>query len=261
MAPPKHSRFTDRELRTMVDEILKVEPQLFGVQVQHTPITREMELRQTIVNKVNAVGNHPRTRDDIRKRWNDQRGKVRSMASRHNIAVQKAGGGPLPKPPDYTDWEEKVLAILHPEGLTGLNGGLDSGILSSQRSILWQKVKREMQRNSDELLHSLSSKIPKAETLNRQKRRFGYLGRRIGYQERGKIPSTHRRFLQSSWCSEEAGYPQSMHHLETVEKAGRIKRYKVASSRLATLLRFCRRPEQSAVDPLAEGEEGDAEEL
>ncbi|KAJ1164930.1 hypothetical protein NDU88_005362 [Pleurodeles waltl] len=47
-----------------------------------------------------------------------------------------------------------------------------------------QKVKREMQGNSDELLHSLSGEIPKAETLNSQKRRFGYLGRRIGYQER-----------------------------------------------------------------------------
>ncbi|KAJ1086461.1 hypothetical protein NDU88_006578 [Pleurodeles waltl] len=44
-----------------------------------------------------------------------------------------------------------------------------------------------------------------------------------------------------------------MHHLETLEKADRMKRYKVASSRLATLLQFCRRPEQSAVDPLAEG--------
>ncbi|KAJ1148154.1 hypothetical protein NDU88_000992 [Pleurodeles waltl] len=78
---------------------------------------------------------------------------------------------------------------------------------------------------------------------------------------RRKIPSTHRRFLQSSWCREEAGYPQSMHHLETVEKAGGMRQYKVASSRLATLLWFCRRPEQSAVDPLAEGEEGNAEEL
>ncbi|KAJ1196273.1 hypothetical protein NDU88_000144 [Pleurodeles waltl] len=56
---------------------------------------------------------------------------------------------------------------------------------------------------------------------------------------RGKIPSTHGRFLQSSWCKKETGYPQSMHHLETVEKAGRMKRHKVASSRIATLLRFC----------------------
>ncbi|KAJ1197141.1 hypothetical protein NDU88_001003 [Pleurodeles waltl] len=29
-----------------------------------------------------------------------------------------------PTPPDYTDW---VLTILHPEGLTGLTGGMDSG--------------------------------------------------------------------------------------------------------------------------------------
>ncbi|KAJ1089757.1 hypothetical protein NDU88_002902 [Pleurodeles waltl] len=78
---------------------------------------------------------------------------------------------------------------------------------------------------------------------------------------RGKITSTHGRFLQSSWCKKEAGYPQSMHHQETGEKAGRMKRYKVAVVVFATLLRFCRRPEQSAVDPLAEGEEGDAEEL
>ncbi|KAJ1185990.1 hypothetical protein NDU88_002775 [Pleurodeles waltl] len=78
---------------------------------------------------------------------------------------------------------------------------------------------------------------------------------------RGKIPSTHGRFLQSSWCKKEAGYPQSMHHQETGEKAGKMKRYKVAVVVFATLLRFCRRSEQSAVDPLAEDEEGDAEEL
>ncbi|KAJ1195679.1 hypothetical protein NDU88_004947 [Pleurodeles waltl] len=55
-----------------------------------------------------------------------------------------------------------------------------AGVLSSQRSIILQKVKREMQRNSGELLHSVSEEFPKAETLNSQKRRFGYLGRRIG---------------------------------------------------------------------------------
>ncbi|KAJ1205074.1 hypothetical protein NDU88_000509 [Pleurodeles waltl] len=43
-------------------------------------------------------------------------------------------------------------------------------VLSSQRSILWQKVKREMQRNSDELLHSLSKEFPKAKTLNSHKK-------------------------------------------------------------------------------------------
>ncbi|KAJ1128893.1 hypothetical protein NDU88_007265 [Pleurodeles waltl] len=38
------------------------------------------------------------------------------------------------------------------------------------------------------------------------------------------------------------------------------QRYKLAVVVFATLLQFCRRPEQSAVDSLAEGEERDAEE-
>ncbi|KAJ1123785.1 hypothetical protein NDU88_002252 [Pleurodeles waltl] len=37
-----------------------------------------MELWHRIVDRVSAVGQHPRTRDDIRKRWNDLRGKAHS---------------------------------------------------------------------------------------------------------------------------------------------------------------------------------------
>ncbi|KAJ1107448.1 hypothetical protein NDU88_004838 [Pleurodeles waltl] len=54
------------------------------------------------------------------------------------------------------------------------------GFQRGQQSIPWQKVKREMQRNSDELLHSLSKVSPETETLNSRKRGFGYLGERIG---------------------------------------------------------------------------------
>ncbi|KAJ1123638.1 hypothetical protein NDU88_002106 [Pleurodeles waltl] len=49
------------------------------------------------------------------------------MVSRHNIAVQRTGGGPPATPPEFTAWEEEVLHILHPEGLTGAGGGMDSG--------------------------------------------------------------------------------------------------------------------------------------
>ncbi|KAJ1163251.1 hypothetical protein NDU88_003712 [Pleurodeles waltl] len=53
----------------MVEEIVRVESQLFGSQVQHTSIARKMELRRRIVDRVNTVGQHPRNREDIRKRW------------------------------------------------------------------------------------------------------------------------------------------------------------------------------------------------
>ncbi|KAJ1205168.1 hypothetical protein NDU88_000603 [Pleurodeles waltl] len=39
---------------------------------------------------------------------------------------------------------------------------------------------------------------------------------------RGKIPSTHGRFLQSFWCREEADYPHSMHKQENSREGGRI---------------------------------------
>ncbi|KAJ1090348.1 hypothetical protein NDU88_003481 [Pleurodeles waltl] len=129
MAPQRHPRFSQEELRVMVEEIVRVEPQLFGSQVQQTSIARKMELWRRIVDRVITVGQHPRTRDDIRKRWNDLQGKVRSVVSRHQIAVQRTGGGPPPPPPQLTTWEEQVLAILHPEGLAGVAGGLDSGPL------------------------------------------------------------------------------------------------------------------------------------
>ncbi|KAJ1140307.1 hypothetical protein NDU88_006664 [Pleurodeles waltl] len=107
----------------MVEEIIRVKPQLFESQVQQTSIARKMELWRRIVDKVKAVGQHPRTRDDIMKRWNDLRGKVRSVVARHQIAVQRTGGGPPPPLPQLTTWEEQVLAILHPEGRSSRRTG------------------------------------------------------------------------------------------------------------------------------------------
>ncbi|KAJ1089981.1 hypothetical protein NDU88_003121 [Pleurodeles waltl] len=129
MARQRHPRFLEEELRVMVEEIVRVEPQLFGAQVQHTSIASKMELWRRIVDRVNAVVQHPRNRDDIRKRWNVLQGKVRSVVSRHHLAVQRTGGGPPPPPLQLTTWKEQVLAILHPEGLAGVAGGMDSGPL------------------------------------------------------------------------------------------------------------------------------------
>ncbi|KAJ1159024.1 hypothetical protein NDU88_011694 [Pleurodeles waltl] len=78
---------------------------------------------------------------------------------------------------------------------------------------------------------------------------------------RGKIPSTHGRFLLGFQCMVKADNPQSMHHQETVEKAGRMRRYNVAGRRLATLLRFCRHPGAVSGRSLPELEEGSAKEL
>ncbi|KAJ1215990.1 hypothetical protein NDU88_003596 [Pleurodeles waltl] len=51
------------------------------------------------------------------------------VVSRHNIAIQRTSGGPPPPPPQLTTWEEQFLTIMHPEGLGGVGGGMDTGPL------------------------------------------------------------------------------------------------------------------------------------
>ncbi|KAJ1133172.1 hypothetical protein NDU88_011469 [Pleurodeles waltl] len=78
---------------------------------------------------------------------------------------------------------------------------------------------------------------------------------------RGNILSTHRILILGFQCRVNADSHQSKHHQETVKKACRMRRYNVADSRLATLLRFCRRPAAVIGRSLAEVKEGSAEEL
>ncbi|KAJ1110179.1 hypothetical protein NDU88_007534 [Pleurodeles waltl] len=102
-----------------------------------------MDLWRRIVDRVNTVRQHPRTRDDIRKRWNDLRRKVRSIAARHPIAVHSTGGGPPPLPPQLTAWEEQVLAILHPEGWPEYEE--DWTLVSAhQKKGIWRAIAKEV---------------------------------------------------------------------------------------------------------------------
>ena len=121
--------FSEAELTVLVDEILRVEPQLFGDQIQHTSMSRKTELWARIINRVNAVGTTPRTERDIRRRWHDLKAKVRKEYYRYHLTTRFTGGGSPQAPLQLFPWEEKVLAILHTEGLTGIPEGVESGKL------------------------------------------------------------------------------------------------------------------------------------
>ncbi|KAJ1137650.1 hypothetical protein NDU88_004048 [Pleurodeles waltl] len=47
------------------------------------------------MGRVNAVGPHPRTRDDIRKRWNDLREKVSALSKEGYMACHRQRGADL----------------------------------------------------------------------------------------------------------------------------------------------------------------------
>ena len=115
----------------MVDEILKVYAQLLGPEQQNTSAALKRQMWNKIENRVNAIGNHPRTSSEIRKRWHDLKTKVRSLASRRHLLATGTGGG-SPDNIFMAPWEEKVLGILPEESLYGIEDGVESGMYNNQ---------------------------------------------------------------------------------------------------------------------------------
>ncbi|KAJ1117124.1 hypothetical protein NDU88_005324 [Pleurodeles waltl] len=63
---------------------------------------------------------HPQTLERL-----TGKGALDGLATQHRSAEDWRG--PPPTPPEFTAWEQEVLNILHPDGLAGVHGGMDSG--------------------------------------------------------------------------------------------------------------------------------------
>ncbi|XP_078504291.1 uncharacterized protein LOC144762880 [Lissotriton helveticus] len=81
-----------------------------------------------------VVADNLHTQEEIRKKENNLQGRVCSLASRQHLEAQRTGGGsPL---------EEKVLQILHPVGMTGIPGELqtDDAVLIARTQLGLQRA-------------------------------------------------------------------------------------------------------------------------
>ncbi|KAJ1213114.1 hypothetical protein NDU88_000753 [Pleurodeles waltl] len=77
-----------------------------------------MELSSRIVDRVNAVGQHPRTMDDIRKRWNGLREKAQAIRVTGRSAVRQ--GEDRPREPTLQKARSKILgAYQHSQDVLG----------------------------------------------------------------------------------------------------------------------------------------------
>ncbi|XP_078539827.1 uncharacterized protein LOC144824657 [Lissotriton helveticus] len=61
------------------------------------------------------------------KWWHDLKRVVKERRSKNWTLAKVTGSGPPIPPKTFTPWEEKVLAILLPESLTGVAGGAEAG--------------------------------------------------------------------------------------------------------------------------------------
>ena len=111
-----------------MDVNIRMEPPIVGAQLYNTPLCQYVELWARIFNRVKA-GTVPRTEEYIRWSWHDRRTKVRWHYIKYRQSDAVTGSAPHPIQLRLYPWEEKVHALLHAEGLTGIPGGLYSGKL------------------------------------------------------------------------------------------------------------------------------------
>uniref|UniRef100_A0A3B3QC92 Myb/SANT-like DNA-binding domain-containing protein n=1 Tax=Paramormyrops kingsleyae TaxID=1676925 RepID=A0A3B3QC92_9TELE len=130
-------RFTAAELSVLVDEVERNRAILFSRLKNVTINADKKRAWEDITDKINSVGHGWRcTAVDVRGKWRDYASVTKRKAAGLRREQERTGGGSTSLPP-LIPGEERVLAILGPEALEGVPGGIDvCGLRTSQTSML-----------------------------------------------------------------------------------------------------------------------------
>ncbi|XP_048118556.1 myb-related transcription factor, partner of profilin-like [Alosa alosa] len=117
--------FTPQELSVLVDLVDQHRQVLFSKFKNARSNAAKTQQWQHITDRVNAVGlSCRRTVEDIRSKWRDYSSVTKRKAATLRRERERTGGGRTSLP-SLTAEEERVVAILGPEALEGVPGGID----------------------------------------------------------------------------------------------------------------------------------------
>ena len=119
--------FTPQEFHVLVDEVEANKHILFSAfKDACTAATKQMKWT-TIAEKMNLVGGADTTPDEIRRKWTTYQSTIKRKAGEERKSARKTGGGTsLDKNKTVTDDETRVLAIIGPTAIHGVEGGIDT---------------------------------------------------------------------------------------------------------------------------------------
>ncbi|XP_069499041.1 myb-related transcription factor, partner of profilin-like [Ambystoma mexicanum] len=129
-------KFSDIELKVLVDGVVKEAPRLIGPEYMKTPLRQRNKLWKAILANVNNVATTPRRMGQIQKRWQDLRRRVRKLIADHYRESLAAGSGSPPSPLDLQPWEEQVMMVIDINSVEGIGelGGIETWAEGEQDS-------------------------------------------------------------------------------------------------------------------------------
>ncbi|XP_063804244.1 myb-related transcription factor, partner of profilin-like [Pseudophryne corroboree] len=117
----RNIKFTEEENDVLVTKVLENYPKLYGDDATRTSSSEKKRIWRGILESINCLGVSVRNMDTCKKRFTDCKRFVRAKMSKH---WQHTTTGPALNV-YYTDWEEKIKAIICPLG-EGIPGLIDS---------------------------------------------------------------------------------------------------------------------------------------
>ncbi|OCT97390.1 hypothetical protein XELAEV_18009611mg [Xenopus laevis] len=124
----RNIKFTFDENCALVDKVVQYYDHIYG---HLAPKTSQACKR--ICEAVNAVGAHPRTIDNCKKRVSDIKRLLKKKLAEEKKYARGTGGG-APHEIHYLEYEEDFKKVMGPDIVDGIDGHIDTGV--SLRSVV-----------------------------------------------------------------------------------------------------------------------------
>ncbi|XP_041372859.1 nuclear apoptosis-inducing factor 1-like [Gigantopelta aegis] len=126
--PPKKKRkqnFTVHEIERLLELIEKDYEVISGKFSDIVTLKKKQEAWQEICRKINATSPCLRTVDEIFKKWEDMKSKVKKKANKEKQVYSKTGNTPR-QAADLSNADQRVIDLLGIARMFGIEGGVDT---------------------------------------------------------------------------------------------------------------------------------------
>ncbi|XP_022320722.1 uncharacterized protein LOC111122966 [Crassostrea virginica] len=158
----RKANWTEESVNILVDSITDAERWAIirGKFGPSLTIQSKQKMWMEIAERVNSSSSCLRTVKDVKKKWQDIQSQTKKKEANRKSEMRKTGGGPHPS--ELKPWEEKIVAVLSSEVISGVEGGYDS--LDTDDHISGTSVGLGEKRKLDEMILIEGFEVPISES-------------------------------------------------------------------------------------------------
>ncbi|XP_069108927.1 nuclear apoptosis-inducing factor 1-like [Argopecten irradians] len=121
----RRPNFTETECQTLAELAIQ-HIDIIQCKFSSTVTIKKADVWQQITDSINAISPTTRSRDEIKKKWQDMVGETRKRESARMMMQRQTGGGSAPKP--LSQMQEQILTVISKAFIVGIEGVVESSM-------------------------------------------------------------------------------------------------------------------------------------